>query len=123
MGIQFLRQKDFLKSLLCLEKYSDLIPSDNKNLHIISYLHHKVGNFIEAIEVSERLRVRDSMDWRNLLRLCKIYIAVGNFQRSKSILNQVESMFEEGNFPNFLQYRIASLRNKIEMREKKIILP
>lgn len=122
MGYVYLKSKDFLKSLLCLEKYSELIPSDNKNLYYISYLHLKVGNFIDAIEISERLRVRDSLDVKNLIHLTKLYITVGNFNRARLILNQLEKKILEG-IINFNKYRIQFLRNKIELREKKMNLP
>ena len=123
MGLIYLRNRDFLKAILCLEKYCEMIPSDTKVIFYCAFLHYKLGNFIEAIETAERVRVRDGMDWRNLMQLIKIYIAVGNFTRSWSILLQLEKQLEETILPKFVYNRINFLRNKIMLREKKMKLP
>jgi tetratricopeptide (TPR) repeat protein len=123
MGLVYLKNRDFLKSILCLEKYSEMIPSDSKVIFYCGFLHFKMGNFIEAIETAERVRVRDGMDWRNLMQLIKFYIAVGNFIRAWSILLQLEKLLEESSLPKLVYNRINYLRNKIELREKKMKLP
>jgi hypothetical protein len=123
MGITFLRKRDFLKSILCLEKYCEMIPSDTKILLYCGYLHFKLGNYVEAIETAERLRVRDGMDWKNLIHLTRSYTDVGNFRRAWIILKQLEQLQEEKLLPFYLYSRIKVLRNKIEMREKKMNLP
>jgi hypothetical protein len=78
---------------------------------------------VEAIETAERLRVRDGMDWKNLIHLTRSYTAVGNFRRAWIILKQLEQLQEEKLLPFYLYSRIKVLRNKIEMREKKMNLP
>jgi hypothetical protein len=123
MGLAFLRLRDFLKSILCLEKYCERIPSDTKMLFYCGFLHFKLGNYIESIETSERLRVRDGTDWKNLFHLTKSYTAVGNFRRARIIYQQIEHLKEELIIPVHTYSRIESLRNKIEMREKKMNLP
>ena len=122
MGMVFLKNRDFLKSILCLEKYSEMIPSDSKVIFYCGFLHYKLGNFIEAIETAERVRVRDGTDWRNLMQLIKFYTAVGNFTRAWSTLLQLEKLLEESVFPKFVYNRINFLKNKIELREKKMKL-
>lgn len=123
MGLAFLAHRDFLKSILCLEKYCERIPSDTKMLHYCGFLHFKLGNYIESIETSERLRVRNGTDWKNLIHLTKSYTAVGNFRRARIIYQQLEQLKEEQIVPPLIYSRIESLRNKIEMREKKMNLP
>jgi predicted ATPase/tRNA A-37 threonylcarbamoyl transferase component Bud32 len=67
-------------------------PSNSELLYKISIGLNKMGKFEEAVDLGERLYLRNPKHQKNLICLLGSYISLGNLDRAKSLWKQGEKM-------------------------------
>lgn len=85
----YMKVKQYEKSLEYAKKYIDIQPEHSDYLYIASYAAKKTGNYIEAADYGERLRLRDRNLFRNLLNLTDIYLLMNERRRALQISNEM----------------------------------
>lgn len=83
LGNIYFNKKEYNKALDCFLSYSELNPSDNEYIYVISNTYRLIGQLNEAADYGERLYLRDTVNYLNLLNLSAIYKDLGIATRSK----------------------------------------
>lgn len=73
-------------------RYSDLRPESNSVLLGAVRILENHGRFAEAVDASERLRLRDRRLVRNLEILARLHRTLGNTDRERTILLEVDGL-------------------------------
>lgn len=66
--------------------YIDFFPGDIDFLHKLATFYKQTGDFENALEISERVRMRDPQFVKNLLTLADIYSLLHNYKRSEELI-------------------------------------
>ncbi|EPG76248.1 SpoIIE-like protein phosphatase domain protein [Leptospira fainei serovar Hurstbridge str. BUT 6] len=83
----FLKNGKYDQAARYAEDYLQLRPIDNEILFISSVIARKVGELNKAVELGERLRLRDPEHLNNLISLSRVYMTLKNYGRSKILLS------------------------------------
>ena len=71
------------------KEYLDCVPFDSEMILKISQYLRTLKEYENAIELSERLRLRRKQNLNNLINLAQCYIALNHYDRAKLLLNDV----------------------------------
>jgi tetratricopeptide (TPR) repeat protein/HAMP domain-containing protein len=85
----YIKSKEFEKAIELSEIYINLRPNDTDFLYYIAYAYKQKRNYELGVDYSERLRLRDNKNLKNLILLSELYMHIGNFSRSEEILKQI----------------------------------
>ncbi len=94
-------------------EYLELAPWDVEALFLASLAYKQNRDFINSADLSERLRLREPWNVKNLLHLAEVYMHAGNLDRAGYILGQALER-EPSN------ETAAKLRERLEARGKKL---
>lgn len=103
----YFKKGDFARAASFSEDYVFLRPGATDFLFAASLSHRRAGELKKALELGERVRLRDPRMVRNLVSLAEIYIAQGNFTRAAAMLDHAAEI-DPGD------RHIAPLREKLE---------
>lgn len=95
LGKIYFNKKDYAKALDCFLSYSELNPSDNEYIYVISNTYRLIGQLNEAADYGERLYLRDTKNYLNLLNLSSIYKELGITTRSQYMADKAISIDPE----------------------------
>ena len=87
-----LKLKQYQKAFEALIEYSNHYPEKNSILFWISYTAKHIKNIKVAIDYSERLRLREPNNKRNLIHLVRLYLISKNKSRASLFLNQIKQI-------------------------------
>jgi serine phosphatase RsbU (regulator of sigma subunit)/Flp pilus assembly protein TadD len=85
----YIKTKDIPKAISLAEKYISIRPDDSDFLYYVAYAHKQKRNFDLAADYSERFRLRNPSQIRNLILLAEVYMHKGLMERAESLLLQV----------------------------------
>ncbi|MCC5815302.1 MAG: SpoIIE family protein phosphatase [Leptospira sp.] len=109
----YIKTKDFEKAIELSEVYIGLKPNDTDFLYYIAYAYKQKKNYELGIDYSERLRLRDNKNLKNLILLSELYMHIGNFTRSDEILKHILEIEPENpkakRLLGFLEEKMGSL--------------
>jgi len=92
LGNIYFNRKEYLKALECFLSYSDLNPGDNEYLYAISNTYRIIGQLNEAADFGERLFLRDTEHYLNLINLATIYMSMGIESRARYMAEKAISI-------------------------------
>ncbi|TGK46536.1 SpoIIE family protein phosphatase [Leptospira bouyouniensis] len=87
------KRKEYTEATEHAQVYLESHPFDLNFMELSSILLHKAGQIDQAIEISERIRLREPKSSKNTFHLIRLYLVKENTQRAKEILNEWEQQF------------------------------
>lgn len=87
------KRKEYTEATEHAQVYLESHPFDLNFMELSSILLHKAGKIDQAIEISERIRLREPKTSKNTFHLIRLYLVKENTQRAKEILNEWEQQF------------------------------
>lgn len=85
------KSKDYGQAAEHAQAYMEAYPHDLAFMELTSILWRKAGKTNRAVEIAERIRLRDPNLTKNTFHLVSLYLMLGNHQRAHSILKEWES--------------------------------
>ncbi|WCL48623.1 SpoIIE family protein phosphatase [Leptospira sp. GIMC2001] len=86
------RTKNYAKAAEYGEKYLEENPFDNQYIYVTAYCYKIAKNYTKAIQLSERLRLREPFHIKNLINLSDIYRLMGEKNRAGKFLEKIISI-------------------------------
>ncbi len=90
------RKRDFTSAYVHCETIVKLFPLENKALFLASRAKQHIGDFKDAADMAERVRLRETENTDSLLKLSFIHIKLKNFQRAEDLLEEIRRMDPKG---------------------------
>ncbi|MGV3667681.1 MAG: SpoIIE family protein phosphatase [Leptospira bouyouniensis] len=87
------KRKEYTEATEHAQVYLESHPFDLNFMELSSILLHKAGKIDQAIEISERILLREPKTSKNTFHLIRLYLVKENTQRAKEILNEWEQQF------------------------------
>lgn len=81
--------EDYDRAAIEVRRYLDIAPEDNEMLYAASVIYRRANDPAPAIELGERLRLREREDTRNLTHLARLHLAAHNPVRARLVLEEV----------------------------------
>ncbi len=81
---------DYEKAARYAQDYLWLKPADAEFVYFAGLCFRRIKDYSRAIDLCERLRLREIPLAKNLALLCDLYIRTGNLQRAEAILKELE---------------------------------
>ena len=91
----------------------DSHPNDLSFMELTSNLWRKAGNTIQAIEIAERIRLRDPNQIKNKFHLIRLYLMSGNIPRAQSILNECKENMSPEQDEKWKKLKLALIRKSV----------
>lgn len=88
----YIKTKQFEKAIPLSEKYTGLRPFDTDFFYYIALAYKQNKSYELSIDYSERLRLRDPNNIRNLILLAESYMHIGNFAKSEQALKHTQKL-------------------------------
>ncbi len=85
----YITAKNYDKAVRCGISYCSDNPADTASLFALSYAMRMNKSYAKAIDVGERVRLREPAMTNNLINLSECYFAVGEYSRSEKIAKDV----------------------------------
>ncbi|EQA55262.1 SpoIIE family protein phosphatase [Leptospira kmetyi] len=86
------RNKDYKNASAILNEYIEDYPGDSDMIYLASYCFKKNQELGKAIDMAERIRLRNPGHPSNLVQLAELYLKVGNVSKSEKILSFAKSV-------------------------------
>jgi tetratricopeptide (TPR) repeat protein len=99
----YMKSKKYEKAIDLAHRYLKLNPGDTDFLFYIAFAHKQKRDFELAEGFSERLRLRDPKNFKNLLLLAEILMHQNLVERAGEVLNSLEEQYPEN--PKVLKLR------------------
>ncbi len=87
-----IKTKRWDKAAVYAEDYVYLHPADSNMLYRAAYCKKRNKEYNSAIDLGERLKIREPNNFKNLLNLADSYFLVRNFTRARQILEIAEKI-------------------------------
>jgi len=107
------KSKDFARAAEHAQAYMDSHPNDLSFMELTSNLWRKAGNTIQAIEIAERIRLRDPNQIKNKFHLIRLYLMSGNIPRAQSILNECKENMSPEQDEKWKKLKLALIRKSV----------
>jgi tetratricopeptide (TPR) repeat protein/HAMP domain-containing protein len=91
----YIKTKQLDKAIPLSERYTNLRPFDTDFLYYIALAYKQSKSYDFSIDYSERLRLRDPNNIRNLILLTESYMHIGNFTKADQLLNHIQKLDPE----------------------------
>ncbi|TGL56608.1 SpoIIE-like protein phosphatase [Leptospira kemamanensis] len=89
------KRKEYSIAIEHAQVYLESHPYDIGFMELGSILLRKAGKLDQAIEISERIRLREPKATKNTFHLIRLYLEKDNVQRAKEILSERETLYPE----------------------------
>ncbi len=93
-------------------RYINFVPSDNDFFYSVSTFYRQITDYINGIEIGERLRLREPQNVKNLLHLSELYSLNQNYARAEELIQYSLKLDPENAIALSLRERIANKKNK-----------
>lgn len=107
----FLKMKMYKEAFQITLYAIENIPSDTELMFLCSFAARKLKNFNIAIELGERVRIRNVMHYRNLYNLVLCYLAIDEVTRARKIFKQITKI--DSPFPVGMIRKLKKIQKKI----------
>ncbi|RHX84580.1 PP2C family protein-serine/threonine phosphatase [Leptospira stimsonii] len=81
------RKKDYKQAATLLTEYIEDHPGDGDMIYLASFCFKKNQEYGKAIDMAERIRLRNPGHPSNLIQLAELYLKVGNVSKAEKILS------------------------------------
>ncbi|MCG6152998.1 PP2C family protein-serine/threonine phosphatase [Leptospira bandrabouensis] len=108
------RIKDYKLASEKFNTYIEEFPGDTDLIYLASFTYKQTKEYGKAIDMGERIRLRNPGHLANLLRLVQLYLLVGNVSKAEKTLNLASLLAADSK-------RLVSLKSEIETLRKKVI--
>ncbi|MCX7633383.1 MAG: SpoIIE family protein phosphatase [Turneriella sp.] len=85
----YYQARNYQKAAYYAQDYLWLRPADTDFVFFASLCFRRIGDYRKAIELSERMRLREQPNPRNLALLADLHIRTGNLRRAEAILEEL----------------------------------
>jgi len=92
----YFKEKNYLELKKYIDNYIQLRPKDTEYIYLGSYVNKKLKNFEYALELAERVRLREPFNVKYLANLADIYIYMNNSQSANKIIQKLEKVDRDG---------------------------
>lgn len=89
------KRKEYSIAIEHAQVYLESHPYDIGFMELGSILLRKAGKLDQAIEIAERIRLREPKATKNTFHLIRLYLEKDNVQRAKEILSEWETLYPE----------------------------
>ncbi|WP_280526000.1 PP2C family protein-serine/threonine phosphatase [Leptospira jelokensis] len=89
------KRKEYSEAIEHAQVYLESHPYDIGFMELGSILLRKAGKINEAIEIAERIRLREPKAVKNTFHLIRLYLEKENAQRAKELLAEWENLYPE----------------------------
>lgn len=86
-------------------------PADSRSLYAAAFCLRKTGEYAKAADLSERLRLREPENIRNLRNLAVIHLASGHLERAKEIAAEIQQIDPADRAAAQIMERIGHMNN------------
>jgi len=101
--------RNFEKAASYAQDYLWLKPSDTEFVYFAALCFRRTHDYRRAIDLSERLRLRELPMAKNLALLVDLHIRTGNFSRAEAILHELMELEPGFSSIHILQRKLAEL--------------
>ncbi len=84
--LSLLKTGNFEKAKEVAESILEFLEADTEFLFLFSYVLKKTKNFLPAVEIGERVRLRTPFHTRNLINMADVHSKMGKIKRAEDIL-------------------------------------
>ncbi|GBF48654.1 serine phosphatase RsbU [Leptospira ryugenii] len=106
-----IRTKRWKEASPILSEYIENNPGDTDLIYLGSYTFKQTGEYGKAIDMGERIRLRNPGHLANLLRLSQLYLSTNQLAKAEKILNLASFLTQDSK-------RLEALRGEIESKKK-----
>ncbi|EKJ88643.1 stage II sporulation protein E [Leptospira meyeri] len=106
------RMKDYKLAAEKCNTYIEEFPGDSDIIYLASFTYKQTKEYGKAIDMGERIRLRNPGHLSNLLRLVQLYLLVSNLPKAEKTLGLASFLTADSK-------RVDSLRTEIEGFRKK----
>jgi serine phosphatase RsbU (regulator of sigma subunit) len=85
----YLQAREFKKAAKFSVDILEMLPEDTEVLFQVAYLYKKIGEYEQACDIGERVKLRDPEHIRNLINLADAHYMLGNVPRAKILISDV----------------------------------
>jgi hypothetical protein len=108
------RKRDFNKSYVICEEIIKNYPSETRALFLASISKLRLGDFRDAADMAERVRLRETENTQAILKLASIHLRLKNYSRASQLLEYISKTI-----PN--DSRLSNLRKLLKVSVAKKI--
>ncbi|TGK83386.1 serine/threonine-protein phosphatase [Leptospira montravelensis] len=108
------RTKDYKFASEKFNTYIEEFPGDTDLIYLASFTYKQTKEYGKAIDMGERIRLRNPGHLSNLLRLVQLYLLVGNLPKAEKTLNLASLLTVDSK-------RLASLKSEIDNMRSKVL--
>ncbi|MCW7493135.1 SpoIIE family protein phosphatase [Leptospira sp. 2 VSF16] len=108
------RMKDYKLASDKFNTYIEEFPGDTDLIYLASFTYKQTKEYGKAIDMGERIRLRNPGHLANLLRLVQLYLSVGNLPKAEKTLNLASLLTADPK-------RLTSLKSEIDDMRRKVI--
>ncbi|MCW7471432.1 SpoIIE family protein phosphatase [Leptospira kanakyensis] len=108
------RMKDYGFAAEKLNAYIEEFPGDTDLIYLASFTYKQTKEYGKAIDMGERIRLRNPGHLSNLLRLVQLYLLIGNLPKAEKTLGLTSFLTADSK-------RIESFKLQIEDYKKKVL--
>lgn len=108
------RMKEFPLAAEKLNTYIEEYPGDTDLIYLASFTYKQTKEYGKAIDMGERIRLRNPGHLSNLIHLAQLYLTIGNLPKAEKTL-QLTTLIPSD------PKRIDQLKSQIETFKKKIV--
>ncbi|MDH5719937.1 MAG: SpoIIE family protein phosphatase [Spirochaetia bacterium] len=84
----YILQKEYKKAAFIIEDYITLCPADTEQLYVASHCNKKSGNLSRALELGEKVYLRNPHMHKNLVNMSSIYLALNKKQKASEFADE-----------------------------------
>ncbi|MBM9589095.1 serine/threonine-protein phosphatase [Leptospira sp. 201903075] len=108
------RTKEYTLASEKFNSYIEEFPGDTDLIYLASFTYKQTKEYGKAIDMGERIRLRNPGHLANLLRLVQLYLLVGNLPKAEKTLGLASFLTADSK-------RVESFRMQIEDFKKKVL--
>jgi hypothetical protein len=108
----YYQTKDYEKASAYAQDYLWLKPSDTEFVYFAALCFRRIKDLRRAIDLSERLRLRETPSAKNLALLTDLHIRTGNLRRAESMLAELIQLDSHFGSIDLLKKKLAEATHK-----------
>ncbi len=113
----YFNKGEIIKSIECLEQYLSINPGDNEYIYALSNAYRQIGKYTDAVDVGERLFLRDPNNFLNLVNLSASYLELKIHKRAEMMIGR--ALDRNPDDPVAVQLKFAIDRAKKELPDEE----
>ncbi len=91
-----IRDRKYKEASKFLDEYINIRPMDSDYIYLASFCHKKLGDYSIALDLGERVRLRNPNNIKYLANLADIYILMNNEFQANKIIKRLEHLDPDG---------------------------